>query len=550
MRVTPSQQTPSCTSHPTRALLHGGERARLPSLATDVEHSASSTGLTQINIKMPLSTRRVEHLPHRPPPYAIGGTTTRAMSVLAQATTSTSYAAPPPTTQHHAQQQQRLTLVIPSSTTSNATSNANANSTSFHTTPASGPANVYRTAPYTSLGSAVMPSYSCVHCAYAVFHIRRWNGLARCRWVGSGSRRSSRRGSGAGWVCIFDDYERSVLCDGLRDAVTGMGYATPAPMNGSATGTTAQYAPGSTTTYAPGTSSPTPQYTTLGRHEYLGGQVQVWDRGWWGSRTSTSTPSCHRPCRPHPQAPLCDTTPPPTRSAPHHQLRDATHRRLRRNTPPPPPTSHNPARIDRWRASPRPRQMTGASWTRGMRRWCMCLSHPRPASFTPTIMLRAAEQAWRMCRLRVVPADPSAHAYRPQQQSQQPQPQYGCVGGGGGGMRAVGRAERADVACAGGRVVAEVLGSGAGRGVSEWGTAAAVDAPDAVRDAPGTATPVTASAPAAAPQHQQYTPQHRPHQHQQHATPARAHNDIVDAATAAALCGLGAVESGVGEVVR
>ncbi|KAJ7266631.1 hypothetical protein C8J57DRAFT_1617782 [Mycena rebaudengoi] len=99
----------------------------------------------------------------------------------------------------------------------------------------------------------------------------------------------------------------------------------------------------------------------------------------------------------------------------------------RRDTLPPPPTSHNPARIDRW--------------------------------------------------LRVVPADPSAHAHRPQQQSQQPQPQYGCIGG--GGYVGVGRAEHVDVACAGGRVVTEVLGGGTeDGGVSGWGTAAAVDAPE------------------------------------------------------------------------
>ncbi|KAJ7206178.1 hypothetical protein C8J57DRAFT_1615057 [Mycena rebaudengoi] len=110
----------------------------------------------------PRGTLHVEHLPHPPPPYAIAGTTTTAMSVLVQAMynpsstsyprTSTSstpayrssaypsstypmsmypaYAAPLTTTQHH-HAQQRLTLVILSPITSNATSNAN--STSFHT---------------------------------------------------------------------------------------------------------------------------------------------------------------------------------------------------------------------------------------------------------------------------------------------------------------------------------------------------------------------------------------------------------------------------------
>ncbi|KAJ7234466.1 hypothetical protein C8J57DRAFT_1575034 [Mycena rebaudengoi] len=387
------------------------------------------------------------------------------MPVLAQATTSTSstptypastyptstysvYAAPPPPTQHHAQQQQRLMLVIPSSTTSNATSNANANSTSFHMMPASGPANAYHAAPYTSLGiwrdvvgwgagAAQQPERERGRVGYAY------------------STATSAAYSATGYGTPLREW---VYCGGAGSRVGSPAqqqYATPAPMNGSAMGTTAQYARGSTTTYAPGSTPRAPPHRRHGTNTWAG-----------RCRCGTGDGGAAGPLLLHPRViarvihilKLRYVIRHPRLHGVHHTINfvmqhtadfDATR-------PRPPPTSHNPA----------------------------------------------AEQAWRMHRLHVIPADPSTHAYRLQQQLQQPQPQYRCVGGGGGG-----------------RVVAEVLGGGAGRGVSEWGTAAAVDTPDAVRDAPGTATPVTAGTPAAAPQHQQYTPQHRPHQHQQHTTP-------------------------------
>ncbi|KAJ7284525.1 hypothetical protein C8J57DRAFT_1216951 [Mycena rebaudengoi] len=203
------------------------------------------------------------------------------MSVLAQATTSTSstpaypsstyptstypvYAAPPTMTQ----QQQRLTLVIPSSTTSNATSNANANSPSFHTTPASGPANVYHAAPYTSLGSAVTPSYSSVSTAHTPYSggSAQYSSGASGVSGGSWSQRSSRRGRGnrVGLGMVLDD-GLVVPCDGLAGTGVRWGagslYATPVLVNGAA-GRTAQY--------TPGTSSPMPQYATPPQYTMLG----------------------------------------------------------------------------------------------------------------------------------------------------------------------------------------------------------------------------------------------------------------------------------------
>ncbi|KAJ7227690.1 hypothetical protein C8J57DRAFT_202176 [Mycena rebaudengoi] len=286
-----------------------------------------------------------------------------------------------------------------------------------------------------------------------------------------------------------------------------------------------QYAPGNTTTtYAPGTSSPTPQYTatqytTLGatprtltaRYDTWGGR-----RGARGSRTSTSTLSRRRPChpRPHPRAPPRPSRAPPRRSrllrrrrrvrrrrdttprlhGAHHRLRNATRRRLRDAT--------HPRR--RLRTAPRaylssPRRTTGASRTRGMRRWCMCLGPPRPASYTPrpntpTIMPPSTTPAaaTRTPRPRSrrdgcagcassLPTPPHPRTGRSSRRSScnlSMVPRRRRVRG------AVGRADRAAVAGAGEKVVAEVLGGGAeDGGVSGWGTAAAVDAPDAARDA-------------------------------------------------------------------
>ncbi|KAJ7253630.1 hypothetical protein C8J57DRAFT_1659887 [Mycena rebaudengoi] len=135
----------------------------------------------------------------------------------------------------------------------------------------------------------------------------------------------------------------------------------------------------------------------------------------------------------------------------------------------PPLTSHSPARTDRWRDAEM-MYVPGSSKARDHRAAPQHVDHHAAGSSDTRAW--AAEQARRMRRLRVVPADPSAYAYRPQQQAQQLQPQYGCVGGGGGGAAA------AD-------------------GVSGWRAAAAVDAPNAVRDAPGTATPATAACPGA-----------------------------------------------------
>ncbi|KAJ7271262.1 hypothetical protein C8J57DRAFT_1468365 [Mycena rebaudengoi] len=147
------------------------------------------------------------------------------------------------------------------------------------------------------------------------------------------------------------------------------------------------------------------------------------------------------------------------------------------------------------------------------------------------------EQTRRIRRLRVVPADPSAHAYRPQRQVQQLQPQYGCVGGGGWG-----------------RITLDSSSRGGGQ------------QPDAAHDAPGAATPAACpGAPATAytaPTAYAATPATpAPAARHPGSSPARAHDDAVDApaprvrgdraravdpATAAALCRFGAVESGGG----
>ncbi|KAJ7201532.1 hypothetical protein C8J57DRAFT_416335 [Mycena rebaudengoi] len=104
--------------------------------------------------------------------------------------------------QHNAQQ--RPTLVIPSSTSST----ANATNSRYNADVNGSSAPAYRAASYTSLGSAVTPSYSVTpysggsaaqYSSGASSGGTPYSPLARCRWVGSGRRRSgSRRGSEVG----------------------------------------------------------------------------------------------------------------------------------------------------------------------------------------------------------------------------------------------------------------------------------------------------------------------------------------------------------------
>ncbi|KAJ7227665.1 hypothetical protein C8J57DRAFT_1730852 [Mycena rebaudengoi] len=624
--------SPPCTS---RALLHGGgARDRLPSPPTSNTpppapslkyHNGSPLGVQRLPLFLrsprlpgrslhvalahlvlpggalasPRGTLRIEHLPHRPPPYAIAGTTTTATSVLAQAasypTTSTStsatpaypsstsplstypassaYAAPPTAQQqqqHHAQQ--RPTLIIPSSGATTTFSATNSDSTSFHMTP-SGPA--YRAASYTSFGSAVFVGR--VGWEWCAIHGEREQWWIHEHELAVGEVWCDVVGWGEGAGAAVPSRERVYGGGGGSPRQRQYATPTPAPVNGS----TAQYAPGSSTTpYTPGTASPTLQYATprtlTARYEYLGRQAQSAGQGMVGQQ-DLSTPSRRHPCRPrpHPRAPpqgeegeeeeeeeeeegydapaYTERTTPPT-SRRHH-------RRCRLRTALRAPTDDVLLLARVHRVGRQVRVGRGGWGDGGASKLAHIDRHTRAApqhadhhvagSSSDTQRSNgdtrawAAEQARRMRRLCIVPADPSAHAYRPQQQSQQPQPQYGCVGGGGRVRGAVGRAERADVACAGGgAVAAEVSGSGAEDGdVSGWGTAAAADAPDAARDAPGTATPAT-GAPAAA-----------------HTAAARAHDDdavdtpaprvrggrarAVDAATAT----LEWWSPGVGEVV-
>ncbi|KAJ7274886.1 hypothetical protein C8J57DRAFT_1466770 [Mycena rebaudengoi] len=232
-------------------------------------------------------------------------------------------------------------------------------------------------------------------------------------------------------------------------------YATPVPVNGS----TAQYAPGSTTTYAPGTSSPTPQYATP-QYTTLGATPRTLT-----ARTSTSTPSRRRLCRPrlHPRAPPRPSRAPLRRS----RLRRRSQRERRgegrgeegydapayteRTTEF--ATRYTPAAADF--AQPRAHRPmaylslpASAASDKGDAEMVCVPGSSKPAHVDrhtgvapqyadhPASDTRvcAAEQALRMRRLRVVPAaplpDPSVHAYWPQQQAQQLQPQYRCIGGG------------------------------------------------------------------------------------------------------------------------
>ncbi|KAJ7260297.1 hypothetical protein C8J57DRAFT_1720225 [Mycena rebaudengoi] len=240
------------------------------------------------------------------------------------------YAAPPTTTA--AQQQHHAPALVISSSGATTTSNATSNST-FHMTPAN------------ASSAARRPRASGVRsrCTLCPLHIRHilvgLRSIPRARQVGvvrhtqpwcdrireRGGEQQHELAVGKVW-CGGEreptqqrgQQERERGRVGYAYSSTGAypatGYATPsrerctveskagspaqrqhatptpAPVNSSATGTAAQYAPGSTTTY---TSSPTaqyattPQYTTLGatpctltaRYEYLGGQPQGAGRG-------------------------------------------------------------------------------------------------------------------------------------------------------------------------------------------------------------------------------------------------------------------------------
>ncbi|KAJ7288827.1 hypothetical protein C8J57DRAFT_1643072 [Mycena rebaudengoi] len=320
----------------------------------------------------------------------------------------------------------------------------------------------------------------------------------------------------------------------------GLPSATPAPMNGSATGTTAQY--------ALSTSSPTPKYaiTTLGatprtlraRCEYLAqgvvGQQDLYFYTLASSPVSSASTSSSS-----------DTS--ESCSASRSRLRSPSQRRTTdfatqhtadfalQHTPAAAdfaqPRAHRPiaylsspasaASDDRRESDEGDAEMVYVPWSSKAREHRAAPQHADhhaqhdPASSDTRAW--AAEQARRMRRLRVVPAaplpDPYAHTYRQQQQAQ---PQYGCVGGGGYAGRWGMRSARTSLVRVGGSP-------------PRYQGAAQQQQTGHQRHAALHARTTT-----------QWTPPPRVRDGR-----ARA----VDAATAAALCGLGAVESGAGEMV-
>ncbi|KAJ7250797.1 hypothetical protein C8J57DRAFT_1667643 [Mycena rebaudengoi] len=250
------------------------------------------------------------------------------------------------------------------------------------------------------------------------------------------------------------------------DAYPATGYyATPAPVNGSATGTTAQYAPG---TSSPTPQYVTPQYTTLGatprtltaRYEYLGGQAQGAGQGVVGQQdlyfyTLTSSPvSSASTSSSFTTSESCSASEEST-SEEEEKRYDAPAYTERTTDF---ATRHTPATADfaqsrahrpiAYLSSPASAASDDGRESDEGDTEMHADRHAADTQHSSGHMRSwAAEQTRRMRRLRVVPADPSAHAYRPQQQSQsqsqQLQTQYGCVGGGGtrghGACRACGR---------------------------------------------------------------------------------------------------------------
>ncbi|KAJ7266713.1 hypothetical protein C8J57DRAFT_1469832 [Mycena rebaudengoi] len=219
--------------------------------------------------------------------------TTQQTSVLAQATSNPSstyptstypvYAAPPTTTaaqqQHHAPRTRHLCRA-PSTSLGSAVTLYSVSAA--HTPYSGGPAQYSSGAsggsgaPYTTGGV--------IGYANGAGSSSTSSPLERFGAGGSGSRRSSgdsRRGSGAGSGMRILRRARTlrratrhrrgngctVESKAGSPAQRQHATPTPAPVNSSATGTAAQYAPGSTTTY---TSSPTAQYATTPQYTTLG----------------------------------------------------------------------------------------------------------------------------------------------------------------------------------------------------------------------------------------------------------------------------------------
>ncbi|KAJ7262899.1 hypothetical protein C8J57DRAFT_1470875 [Mycena rebaudengoi] len=275
------------------------------------------------------------------------------------------------------------------------------------------------------------------------------------------------------------------------------------------------------------------------------GRRRAWGRGWWGSRTSTPTPSHRRPCRPrlHLRVPPRPSRAPPRRSQHHESESEGEEEGGEEEGYDVPAytehtTEHTPAadfaqprahRPMAYLSLPAPDEgdaemiyVPGSSKTIDYRATPQHTDHHAADTQHSSGDMRAwaAEQARRMPRLRVVPAHPSAHAYRPQQQAQQLQPRYRCVGGGGACGRRL---------CGWEVVAAEVVGGGAAAadgGTSGWGGSSSSGRPPMQRTThPTQQHQQQQHSPAHQQQHtqhQQHTPQHTPHQHQRHGAPAPA----------------------------
>ncbi|KAJ7247014.1 hypothetical protein C8J57DRAFT_1475939 [Mycena rebaudengoi] len=308
------------------------------------------------------------------------------------------------------------------------------------------------------------------------------------------------------------------------------------------------------------------------RHEYLAGSRRAQGRGWWGNRWDLYFYT-------FPSSPVssASTSPSSTTSESCSASEESTLEEEEESEEgkgeegefdAPAYTEHTPDFATRHTPDFATRRTPAADFavpllahvgrvgTRGMRRWHMYLGPPRPrrACHAPTRrpQLRHAAQQRRHARLdRGAGATDAQAARRP---SSLPTPRRTRTGRSS-------RPSNCNLSTDAQEEGAEVLGGGVtDGGVSGWGAAAAMDAPDAAHDAPGAAIPAIAACSGAPAAPTAYAATH--------ATPApparrltcvqddavdapapRVHGGrvrAVDAATAAALCGFGAVEYGGG----
>ncbi|KAJ7230893.1 hypothetical protein C8J57DRAFT_1251645 [Mycena rebaudengoi] len=441
----------------------------------------------------------------------------------------------PCSTAHHAQQSSGAT-----------TSNANATSNYDANVNGSG-APAYHAAPYTSLGSVVTPSYSvsAAHTLYSRGSAQYSSGASGvsegppysplewfwCDVFGWGAGAGAGEGAGQAGVCVF--------FDGLHDTVARKGVRWRCGEQGGVA--CAQYA---TPTPVPVNGSMARRCSARRRAGGGGPAVFLQDLYFYTlasspvsststSANSTTSESCS----------ASEESTSESESEGEEERYDALAYTERSTDF---ATRHTPAAADF--VQPRthrptaylssPASAASAASDEGDAEIVPAPCTPCPSSDTwhssGDTRAWAAEQARRMRRLRVVPADPSAHPYRPQQQEEEGT-------GGGGACRARGRRlcgwESGRLRGIRGRRRRGV----SGRGTAAGGWAAAIDAPDAAHDEPGTATPAACpGAPATAyialaaytTTHAAPAPAVR--------RPARAYDDAVDApAPAYAVAGHG-----------